>query len=118
VGNDCGQLGLEELEKLSFQAIRAGLSEANILEEVFSRFTSKCVHPFIRMRGAADEPRCRYPPVLEMQVDILCAQHYGAPAVSNAFARMMGPVADGELPHSAAVLASIFAKLAAKGRAQ
>jgi hypothetical protein len=49
VGNDRGQLGLEELEKLSFQAIRAGLSEANILEEVFSRFTSKCVHPFIRM---------------------------------------------------------------------
>jgi hypothetical protein len=37
------QLGLEELEKLSFQAIRAGLSQANILEEVFSRFTSQSV---------------------------------------------------------------------------
>jgi hypothetical protein len=51
-----------------------------------------------------------------MEVDILCRDHYSAPTVSAAFAQMMQPVAEGELPHSARVLTSIFEKLAKRGR--
>jgi hypothetical protein len=47
-----------------------------------------------------------------MEVELLCRDHYDSPTVSAAFARMMQPVADGEMPHVASVLASIFEKLA------
>jgi hypothetical protein len=90
------QLGLEELERLSFQAIRAGLGAHNILPEVFSRFSAK------------------YSALAEMEVDLLVREHYDAPGVSAAFAALMGPVAEGEMPHSAAVLTSIFERLASR----
>jgi hypothetical protein len=51
-----------------------------------------------------------------MSVDLLVREHYDSPAVATAFARMMGPVTDGDMPHSAGVLSSIFERLAKRGR--
>jgi hypothetical protein len=92
------QLGLEELQQLSFQAIRAGLSAANILPEAFSRFSA------------------RYAAISEMEVDLLVSEHYDSPAVAAAFTRTMGSVVEGEMPHAAGVLGSIFERLARRGR--
>lgn len=114
------QLGLEELENLSFRAIRAGLSEANILEEVFSRFTSRYLHPLLPFPSISSNASGtlvlrRYPVLQDMEVDMLCKEYYTSPAVAGAFSQMMQPVAGGDLPHSASVLTSIFEKLAKRG---
>jgi hypothetical protein len=92
------QLGLEELQQLSFQAIRAGLSAANILPEAFSRFSA------------------RYTAISEMEVDLLVSEHYDSPAVAAAFKQTMSSVVEGDMPHAAGVLGTIFERLARRGR--
>jgi hypothetical protein len=50
---------------------------------------------------------------MEMEMNILC-QHYDSPEVLKAFPAKMKRVAEGELPHSATILASLFKNLAPK----
>jgi hypothetical protein len=89
------KLGLDDLKNLAFKSIRAGLSKNNILNEAFSEFTS------------------RYPPILEMEVNIL-SEHFNSPEVSKAFPAKFKGVTEGKLPHSSTILTSLFQKLAKK----
>jgi len=89
------KLGLHDLKALALKSIQAGLSKTNILDEAFSKFTS------------------RYPVITEMDVNILC-QHYDSAEVLKAFPAKMKRVAEGELPHSATILASLCQNLAKK----
>jgi len=89
------KLGFDDLKNLAFKSIRAGLSKNNILNEAFSEFTS------------------RYPPILEMEVNIL-SEHFNSPEVSKAFPAKFRSMAEGKLPYPSSILTSLFQKLAEK----
>jgi len=48
-----------------------------------------------------------------MEADIL-SEHFGSPEVSKGFAAKLKNVAEGKLPHSSTILASLCQKLAEK----
>jgi hypothetical protein len=80
---------LDDLKALAFSAIRSRISEANIIDEVFSKFTSV------------------YPDIEKMEVAFLCNHFYSA-GVKQDFQKAMDNVVRGELPHSARVLVAAF----------
>ncbi|KAH7902910.1 hypothetical protein BJ138DRAFT_1168737 [Hygrophoropsis aurantiaca] len=83
------KIGAEELKKLSLESIRAGLSKHNILDEVFSHFTS------------------RYPEVLNMELDLLL-ENVREPEVVQALRGKMKALVCGAFPHSDEVIFKIM----------
>ncbi|KAH7908739.1 hypothetical protein BJ138DRAFT_1115583 [Hygrophoropsis aurantiaca] len=83
------KIGADELKKLSLESIRSSLSKHNILDEVFSHFTS------------------RYPEVLNMELELL-AKNIREPEVVQALPGKMKTIASGALPHSDEILAKAF----------
>ncbi|KDQ57709.1 hypothetical protein JAAARDRAFT_35395 [Jaapia argillacea MUCL 33604] len=86
------KLGLEELERPALEAIRASLNQHNIVEEVFSVFTS------------------RYQKVKELEIDVLC-DHFHTPEVSSGLRNFSAKLTSGELQHSSDILATLFGRL-------
>ncbi|TFK54297.1 hypothetical protein OE88DRAFT_1806055 [Heliocybe sulcata] len=83
------ELGLEALKQLAFDAIQSSISENNIIPETFSKFTSL------------------YDEVQKMEVNLLSKMRQ-KPLVQEQYTRSVKKIAEGELPHSAPILASIF----------
>ncbi|KZT08419.1 uncharacterized protein LAESUDRAFT_757653 [Laetiporus sulphureus 93-53] len=79
--------GIPELQELSFEAIRARLSAQNIVQEVFSRFTS------------------RYDRVRELEIKIF-HDHYCE--IRDSFADILDRVVQGEFPHAGEVLKTLL----------
>lgn len=105
------KLGLDDLKNLAFKSIRTGLSKSNILDEAFSEFTSRWV--ILKWCRRDAQIFLRYPPILEMEVNIL-SEHFNSPEVLKAFPAKFKSVAEGKLPHSSTILTSLFQKLAEK----
>ncbi|KAH7908473.1 hypothetical protein BJ138DRAFT_1115832 [Hygrophoropsis aurantiaca] len=82
------KIGAEELKKQSLESIRSRLSKHNILDEVFSHFTS------------------RYPEVLNMELDLL-VENIREPEVVQALPAKMKAVASGAFPYSGEILAKM-----------
>ncbi|KAG2043520.1 hypothetical protein BDR03DRAFT_1005548 [Suillus americanus] len=82
----------ETLSQLAFKAIETRLSAANILDEAFSKFTSR--HDAIR----------------EMEITLLL-QHRSAPAVFQGLPAKIKAVATGNLPHAASALTALYQQL-------
>ncbi|OBZ67216.1 hypothetical protein A0H81_12859 [Grifola frondosa] len=82
---------LSVLKRLAMEDIRSKLSGNNILVEVFSKFTS------------------RYPEIQEMETEYFRSIRHN---VINSIPSWMDRVAEGELPHSSAVLTLMMRKLA------
>ncbi|KAH7908738.1 hypothetical protein BJ138DRAFT_322285 [Hygrophoropsis aurantiaca] len=83
------RIGAEELKELSLESIRSSLSKHNILDEVFSHFTS------------------RHPEVLNMELDLLVA-NICEPEVVRALPTKMKSVVSGALPYSDEILLKVF----------
>ncbi|GBE81450.1 predicted protein [Sparassis crispa] len=81
--------GLAELQTRAFAAIKERLSTANIVKEVFSKFTS------------------RYDKIQELEIDFLCT-HYTNPEVANTLKQIADGVVQGEFPHAGEVLRTLF----------
>ncbi|KZT26808.1 hypothetical protein NEOLEDRAFT_1147079 [Neolentinus lepideus HHB14362 ss-1] len=88
------KLGLEDLKRLAFEGIRAGLSEKNVVSEAFTKFTSL------------------YDEIAKMEVDVLYKLRQ-RPDIKEQYTTIAQKIAEGELPHSAPILASIFVKIIA-----
>ncbi|KAH7902793.1 hypothetical protein BJ138DRAFT_277462 [Hygrophoropsis aurantiaca] len=86
------KIGAEELKKLSLASIRSNLSKHNILDEVFSHFTS------------------RYSAVLDMELGLL-AEHAQKLEVVQALPGKLRAVASGALPHSHEALFSVMQRM-------
>jgi len=86
------KLGLPDLEFLAFEAIKASITEENVVQETFSSFTS------------------RYHIIQELQIELLF-DSLDNPQVSNDLQAIMGRVATGELPHSKDVVTAIMRRL-------
>ncbi|KAH8093850.1 hypothetical protein BXZ70DRAFT_948150 [Cristinia sonorae] len=86
------RLGLEELKVQAQAVLRSYLSEANIVDELFSDFT------------------WRYPEILAMQTEIYY-QHCTLPIVTTAMRRINAKIVTGALPHANIVLDALFEKL-------
>ncbi|TFK54021.1 hypothetical protein OE88DRAFT_1732748 [Heliocybe sulcata] len=86
------KLGLPYLEILALEAIKASITINNIVQEVFSSFSS------------------RYDTIREKQVDFLF-NFLELPKVSEDLCVMMGRVATGELPHSKEAVTTIMHRL-------
>ncbi|KDQ57707.1 hypothetical protein JAAARDRAFT_272821 [Jaapia argillacea MUCL 33604] len=74
------KLGIPELEYMALEAIREGLSEENIVDEVFSTFT------------------CSHKKVQEVEIDILWSK-IKSPQVSQRLGQITNEVALGKVPH-------------------
>ncbi|KAH7908731.1 hypothetical protein BJ138DRAFT_1128209 [Hygrophoropsis aurantiaca] len=83
------KIGAQELKKLSLESIRSSLSKHNILDEVFSQFTS------------------RYPEVLNMELNLL-VKNIREPEVVQALPAKMKAVASGAFPHSGEILTKTY----------
>ncbi|KZT19697.1 hypothetical protein NEOLEDRAFT_1245679 [Neolentinus lepideus HHB14362 ss-1] len=91
-------LELYELRQRAFEAIKSNLSKENIVEEVFTKFTSQ------------------YPEVLEMETQLLYTMR-GEKEVQDALSAIMQRVpAGGEFSHAGDVLSKLFLKMARSGR--
>ncbi|TFK54321.1 hypothetical protein OE88DRAFT_1654944 [Heliocybe sulcata] len=88
------KLGLEELKLLARDAIKSGLSEANILEEAFSKFTATPGYGEIR----------------KIELEILCKTCRSA-SVREDLPKMMRRVTLGELPHASEMVSSFMYSL-------
>ncbi|KDQ57691.1 hypothetical protein JAAARDRAFT_130011 [Jaapia argillacea MUCL 33604] len=88
------KLGFDELEKLAFDAIRVSVSEENIMEEAFSKFTA------------------RYRRVLEMQAELL-HESYKSPKVLDAIPEKLREIVEGDAPHTLDIITTLFNNLAA-----
>ncbi|KAH7926540.1 hypothetical protein BV22DRAFT_1118837 [Leucogyrophana mollusca] len=86
------KLKVDALKDAAFDAIRARLSEKNILEEVLSKFTSK------------------YPAIQEMEVALL-VEHCNAPEILQALPAQVDRMVRGEMPHSGRVLVYVLQHL-------
>ncbi|KAH7908472.1 hypothetical protein BJ138DRAFT_353055 [Hygrophoropsis aurantiaca] len=82
------KIGAEELKKLALESIRFSLYKHNILDEVFSHFTS------------------RYPEVLNMELDLL-VKNIREPKVAHALPGKMTAVVSGAFPHSGKILTEL-----------
>ncbi|KAJ7083874.1 hypothetical protein C8R44DRAFT_903564 [Mycena epipterygia] len=87
------QLGLDELQALALAAISARLSEGNILEEMFSSFTSV------------------YPVIQELEVGVLTSNF--SEKASEGLKDMTQKICDGEKPYSAETLFMVMRKMGA-----
>ncbi|KAJ7474208.1 hypothetical protein FB451DRAFT_1248312 [Mycena latifolia] len=88
------KLGLEELQALALAAISSRLSEENILQEVFSTFTSY------------------YPVIQELEVRILTSNF--SEKASEGLKEMTQKICDGEKPYCAETLFMIIRKMGSK----
>ena len=84
------------------------MTEANVLDETFSVFTSKSVTP-PTVRPSPTSMN-RYPDVRQVQLDILM-KYIGSPEIKEAFFRKM--IKFGEMPHAKPVLLALCDRLAA-----
>lgn len=102
------QLGLDGLKQKSFAALTQALSRENIVHELFSDFTWRCVGPRASTGpGTLTNTPRRYPEVLKMQTDVF--HRYSSDAgVQAAMAEKFKDIAYGQLPHSSVVLNSLF----------
>ncbi|CAK5279701.1 unnamed protein product [Mycena citricolor] len=87
------QLGLDELKMLSQARISASLAESNILEEVFSSFTST------------------YPVIQELEVGILTSNF--SKKAAEGLRAMVQNICEGEKPHAAETLFLIMQRMGA-----
>ncbi|KAJ7083876.1 hypothetical protein C8R44DRAFT_52725 [Mycena epipterygia] len=87
------KLGLDELQALALAAISARLSEDNILEEVFSSFTS------------------RYPAIQELEVGVLTSNF--SDKAAEGLKEMTQKICDGEKPYCAETLFMVIHKMGA-----
>ncbi|KAI9569722.1 hypothetical protein HD554DRAFT_508207 [Boletus coccyginus] len=85
-------VGDKNLKARALAAIKERLTEANVLDETFSLFTSK------------------YPDVREVQLGVL-VEHCGSPEVKKAFLRAMGKYSS--MPHAEPVLSAFYDNLVA-----
>ncbi|KAF7299499.1 hypothetical protein MIND_00900000 [Mycena indigotica] len=85
------KLGLHDLQELALQTISAGISRENIIEEVFSSFTSM------------------YPAIQELQTDFLVKNF---PTPSDGLVEITQQICDGEKPYCAGTLKMVLEKLA------
>ncbi|KAH7908740.1 hypothetical protein BJ138DRAFT_1156975 [Hygrophoropsis aurantiaca] len=83
------KIGADELKKLSLESIRTSLSKHNVLDELFSHFTS------------------RYPEVLNMELDLLL-ENIREPEVVQALPGKMKAVVSGAFPHSDEILTKTY----------
>ncbi|KZT21113.1 hypothetical protein NEOLEDRAFT_1244832 [Neolentinus lepideus HHB14362 ss-1] len=88
------KLGIDEIKALALEAIRASISEDNILEESFSKFTST------------------YSEVQKMEVEILKRKCRTPLVIAGMDELIRGAVKEGELPHSDGVFTELFKYLA------
>ncbi|KAH7906111.1 hypothetical protein BJ138DRAFT_1105428 [Hygrophoropsis aurantiaca] len=86
------RLGISTLETSALAAIEEHLSKKNILDELFSKFTSK------------------YPVILEMEMRILM-ENRSQPEVTQAFPGMIQKIFQGQMPHAEKVLSDVMQKL-------
>ncbi|XP_006456753.1 hypothetical protein AGABI2DRAFT_139403 [Agaricus bisporus var. bisporus H97] len=86
---------LPELMSLTKEAIRMNLTQLNIVEELFSRFTSK------------------YQEIIELETHYLVENY--TPYVARDFEQMLERVAAGAMPHCGHVLKTSVRKLRAGG---
>lgn len=77
------------MKGLAYSAICSRISEVNIIEEVFSEFTSM------------------YPEIQKMEVAYLC-EHFRSARVKRDFQNVMTKVVRGDLPHAAGALVAVF----------
>ncbi|KAG1753011.1 hypothetical protein EDB19DRAFT_1671073 [Suillus lakei] len=84
------------LEALAFQAIESSLSDSNILDEAFSKFTAQ------------------YSDIRKMEVELLLAFR-SAPEVAVGLERIVEAVSQGEMPYARAMLHAFLARLAQLG---
>lgn len=84
------------------------MTEANVLDETFSVFTSKSVTP--RTVGSSLISVNRYPDVREVQLGVLM-EHCGSTNVKEAFLRAMEKY--GSMPHAKPVLSAFYDNLVA-----
>jgi hypothetical protein len=82
------------------------MTEANVLDEAFSVFTSKLVTP--HTVGSSLTSVNRYPDVREVQLGVLM-EHCGSPKVKEAFLRAIEK--HGSMPHAKPVLSAFYDKL-------
>ncbi|KAJ6456216.1 hypothetical protein C8R47DRAFT_189627 [Mycena vitilis] len=88
------KLGLEELQALALASISSRLSESNILEEVFSSFTSV------------------YPVIQELEVGVLTSNF--SDKAAEGLKEMTQKICDGEKPYCAETLFRIIQKMGGK----
>ncbi|KAJ7649414.1 hypothetical protein DFH06DRAFT_1208174 [Mycena polygramma] len=88
------KLGLEELQALALASISSRLSESNILEEVFSSFTSV------------------YPVIQELEVGVLTSNF--SDKAAEGLKDMTQKICDGEKPYCAETLFKIIQKMGGK----
>ncbi|TFK50916.1 hypothetical protein OE88DRAFT_1660058 [Heliocybe sulcata] len=88
------KLGMEDLKRLAFDAIKKDLSEENILEEAFSKFTST------------------YNEIEIMEVEILKQKSRSPRLVAGMDSIITKGIENGELPHAKRVFAALFKHLA------
>ncbi|KAJ7660832.1 hypothetical protein DFH06DRAFT_1193409 [Mycena polygramma] len=88
------KLGLEELQALALASISSRLSESNILEEVFSSFTSV------------------YPVIQELEVGVLTSNF--SDKAAEGLKEMTQKICDGEKPYCAETLFKIIQKMGGK----
>jgi len=91
-------LELDELRQRAFEAIKSNLSKENIIEEVFSKFTS------------------RYPEVLEMEIRLLNTMRDERSIQEALPAIVQRMVAGGEFSHAGDALSKFVLIMAGSGR--
>ncbi|EPQ57565.1 hypothetical protein GLOTRDRAFT_137867 [Gloeophyllum trabeum ATCC 11539] len=91
------KLGLEELKKKAFLAIKSELSGTNIVKEAFSRFASIPEYAEIR----------------EMEVSVL-SQNWHIPRVKEDLLALIKKAMQGELPHATDAFISFVARMSVR----
>ncbi|KAH7906114.1 hypothetical protein BJ138DRAFT_1163390 [Hygrophoropsis aurantiaca] len=86
------KLGITALETSALAAIEEHLSKNNILDEIFSKYTSK------------------YPVIRETEMRILM-ENRREPEVVQALPRMIQKISQGKMPHAETVLSDVMQKL-------
>lgn len=81
------------------------MTDANVLDEIFSIFTSKSVAPYTARLWLTIN---RYPDVRELQLSVLM-EHCGSPDVKRAFLKTMMKYS--YMPHAEPVLSAFYDQL-------
>ncbi|KAH0827933.1 hypothetical protein J3R83DRAFT_3570 [Lanmaoa asiatica] len=98
----------KDLKAKALAAIKERMTEVNILDEMFSVFTSKSVTPHTLGRSLTSMNR--YPDVREVQLDVYM-KHRASPGVKTAFLRSISKFSS--MPHAEPVLSAFYDRIAA-----
>ncbi|KAF8844422.1 hypothetical protein BDN67DRAFT_963184 [Paxillus ammoniavirescens] len=90
------KFAMEDLKKHAFDAVKAGLSAVNVVDEALSCFTS------------------RYPDIQKMELDVLVEKRC-EPEVQQALETKITQLVTGQSPHSATALTALIRLLSLKG---